>query len=64
MRAPALSQEKGRSFIFFQTLSRSMSEIIFGIHAVQALLERDPQRFQEVFDPYNLWLPRWKLRVL
>ncbi|MFH8135270.1 23S rRNA (guanosine(2251)-2'-O)-methyltransferase RlmB [Pantoea osteomyelitidis] len=26
-----------------------MSEIIFGIHAVQALLERDPQRFQEVF---------------
>ncbi|WP_075182746.1 23S rRNA (guanosine(2251)-2'-O)-methyltransferase RlmB [Pantoea sp. 1.19] len=26
-----------------------MSEIIFGIHAVQALLERDPQRFQQVF---------------
>ncbi|SFN04249.1 23S rRNA (guanosine2251-2'-O)-methyltransferase [Izhakiella capsodis] len=26
-----------------------MSEIIFGIHAVQALLDRDPQRFQEVF---------------
>ncbi|OON41798.1 23S rRNA (guanosine(2251)-2'-O)-methyltransferase RlmB [Izhakiella australiensis] len=26
-----------------------MSEIIFGIHAVQALLENDPQRFQEVF---------------
>ncbi|WP_034911729.1 MULTISPECIES: 23S rRNA (guanosine(2251)-2'-O)-methyltransferase RlmB [Erwinia] len=26
-----------------------MSEIVFGIHAVQALLERDPQRFQEVF---------------
>ncbi|PIJ52064.1 23S rRNA (guanosine(2251)-2'-O)-methyltransferase RlmB [Erwinia sp. OLTSP20] len=26
-----------------------MSEIIFGIHAVQALLARDPQRFQEVF---------------
>ncbi|WP_294903022.1 23S rRNA (guanosine(2251)-2'-O)-methyltransferase RlmB [Tatumella sp. UBA2305] len=26
-----------------------MSEIIFGIHAVEALLERDPQRFQEVF---------------
>lgn len=26
-----------------------MSEVIFGIHAVQALLEREPQRFQEVF---------------
>ncbi|PLR36342.1 23S rRNA (guanosine(2251)-2'-O)-methyltransferase RlmB [Chimaeribacter californicus] len=26
-----------------------MSEIIYGIHAVQALLERDPQRFLEVF---------------
>lgn len=26
-----------------------MSEIVFGIHAVQALLESDPQRFQEVF---------------
>ncbi|CAJ0990782.1 23S rRNA (guanosine(2251)-2'-O)-methyltransferase RlmB [Pantoea sp. Nvir] len=26
-----------------------MSEIIFGIHAVQALLESDPQRFREVF---------------
>ncbi|MEH0875142.1 23S rRNA (guanosine(2251)-2'-O)-methyltransferase RlmB [Pectobacterium cacticida] len=26
-----------------------MSEIIYGIHAVKALLERDPQRFQEVF---------------
>ncbi len=26
-----------------------MSEIVFGIHAVQAMLERDPQRFQEVF---------------
>ncbi|MCX8958268.1 23S rRNA (guanosine(2251)-2'-O)-methyltransferase RlmB [Erwinia psidii] len=26
-----------------------MSEIVFGIHAVKALLERDPQRFQEVF---------------
>ena len=26
-----------------------MSEIIYGIHAVQALLERAPQRFQEVF---------------
>ncbi len=26
-----------------------MSEIIFGIHAVEALLERDPQRFQEVY---------------
>ncbi len=26
-----------------------MSEIVFGIYAVQALLERDPQRFQEVF---------------
>jgi len=26
-----------------------MSEIVFGIHAVQALLDRDPQRFQEVF---------------
>lgn len=26
-----------------------MSETIYGIHAVQALLERDPQRFQEVF---------------
>lgn len=26
-----------------------MSEKIFGIHAVQALLERQPQRFQEVF---------------
>ncbi|MGV3345913.1 23S rRNA (guanosine(2251)-2'-O)-methyltransferase RlmB [Enterobacteriaceae bacterium LUAb1] len=26
-----------------------MSEIIFGIHAVQALLKRDPQRFQQVF---------------
>ncbi len=26
-----------------------MSEIIFGIHAVTALLERDPLRFQEVF---------------
>ncbi|QKJ88815.1 23S rRNA (guanosine-2'-O-)-methyltransferase RlmB [Paramixta manurensis] len=26
-----------------------MSEIIFGIHAVKALLERDPQRFLEVF---------------
>ncbi|MEM6051590.1 23S rRNA (guanosine(2251)-2'-O)-methyltransferase RlmB [Erwinia sp. P7711] len=26
-----------------------MSEIVFGIHAVKALLESDPQRFQEVF---------------
>lgn len=26
-----------------------MSEIIFGIHAVKALLENDPQRFQQVF---------------
>ena len=26
-----------------------MSEIVFGIHAVKALLENDPQRFQEVF---------------
>jgi len=26
-----------------------MSEVIFGIHAVQALLERDPQRFQQVW---------------
>jgi len=26
-----------------------MSEIVFGLHAVQALLDRDPQRFQEVF---------------
>lgn len=26
-----------------------MSEIIYGIHAVNALLERDPQRFLEVF---------------
>ncbi|MEH2921588.1 23S rRNA (guanosine(2251)-2'-O)-methyltransferase RlmB [Samsonia erythrinae] len=26
-----------------------MSEIIYGIHAVKALLERDPQRFMEVF---------------
>ena len=26
-----------------------MSEIVFGIHAVQALLDSDPQRFQEVF---------------
>lgn len=26
-----------------------MSEIIYGIHAVQALLENAPQRFQEVF---------------
>lgn len=26
-----------------------MSEIIYGIHAVQALLERDPQRFLDVF---------------
>lgn len=26
-----------------------MSEIIYGIHAVKALLERDPQRFIEVF---------------
>ena len=26
-----------------------MSEIIYGIHAVKALLERDPQRFPEVF---------------
>ena len=26
-----------------------MSEIIFGIHAVQALLDNDPQRIQEVF---------------
>ncbi|KHN53690.1 23S rRNA (guanosine(2251)-2'-O)-methyltransferase RlmB [Pectobacterium fontis] len=26
-----------------------MSEIIYGIHAVKALLERDPQRFLEVF---------------
>lgn len=26
-----------------------MSEIVFGIHAVQALLDNDPQRFQEVF---------------
>ncbi|WP_185922663.1 23S rRNA (guanosine(2251)-2'-O)-methyltransferase RlmB [Hafnia paralvei] len=26
-----------------------MSEMIYGIHAVQALLERDPQRFLEVF---------------
>lgn len=27
----------------------SMSEMIYGIHAVQALLERAPERFQEVF---------------
>lgn len=26
-----------------------MSEIIYGIHAVKSLLERDPQRFIEVF---------------
>jgi len=26
-----------------------MSEMIYGIHAVQALLERSPERFQEVF---------------
>lgn len=26
-----------------------MSEIVFGIHAVKALLDNDPQRFQEVF---------------
>ncbi|MBV4368069.1 23S rRNA (guanosine(2251)-2'-O)-methyltransferase RlmB [Erwinia phyllosphaerae] len=26
-----------------------MSEIVFGLHAVQALLDSDPQRFQEVF---------------
>ncbi|NAS62215.1 23S rRNA (guanosine(2251)-2'-O)-methyltransferase RlmB, partial [Pseudomonas syringae pv. actinidiae] len=26
-----------------------MSEIIYGIHAVKALLEQDPQRFLEVF---------------
>ncbi|UQY43715.1 23S rRNA (guanosine(2251)-2'-O)-methyltransferase RlmB [Erwinia sp. PK3-005] len=26
-----------------------MSEVVFGIHAVQALLERDPQRFQQVW---------------
>ncbi len=26
-----------------------MSEMIYGIHAVQALLERAPERFQEVF---------------
>lgn len=26
-----------------------MSEIVFGIHAVKALLDSDPQRFQEVF---------------
>lgn len=26
-----------------------MSEIVFGIHAVQALLDSCPQRFQEVF---------------
>ncbi|MFD1804624.1 23S rRNA (guanosine(2251)-2'-O)-methyltransferase RlmB [Mixta tenebrionis] len=26
-----------------------MSEVIFGIHAVQALLERDPQRFQQAW---------------
>ncbi|MFC3396576.1 23S rRNA (guanosine(2251)-2'-O)-methyltransferase RlmB [Brenneria rubrifaciens] len=26
-----------------------MSEVIYGIHAVNALLARDPQRFQEVF---------------
>ncbi|HCR8639048.1 TPA: 23S rRNA (guanosine(2251)-2'-O)-methyltransferase RlmB, partial [Shigella flexneri] len=25
-----------------------MSEMIYGIHAVQALLERAPERFQEV----------------
>lgn len=28
-----------------------MSEIVFGIHAVQALLDSCPQRFQEVFIP-------------
>lgn len=28
---------------------RAMSEIIFGIHAVQSLLERNPQRLQEVY---------------
>ncbi len=26
-----------------------MSEMIYGIHAVQALLERAPERFQEVY---------------
>ena len=26
-----------------------MSEMIYGIHAVQALLERAPERFQDVF---------------
>ena len=26
-----------------------MSEIIYGIHAVKALLDNDPQRFLEVF---------------
>ncbi|WP_303395598.1 RNA methyltransferase substrate-binding domain-containing protein, partial [Enterobacter soli] len=26
-----------------------MSEMIYGIHAVQAMLERAPERFQEVF---------------
>ncbi|KYP97730.1 23S rRNA methyltransferase, partial [Sodalis-like endosymbiont of Proechinophthirus fluctus] len=26
-----------------------MSEIIYGIHALQAILERDPQRFLDVY---------------
>jgi 23S rRNA (guanosine2251-2'-O)-methyltransferase len=30
-------------------LKNRMSEIIFGIHAVQSLLERNPQRIQDVF---------------
>ncbi len=31
------------------TLRKNMSEIIYGIHAVKALLERDPQRFLDVW---------------
>ncbi len=30
-----------------KTTSTLMSEMIYGIHAVQALLERAPERFQE-----------------
>lgn len=38
------------SHIVCQHMQKSiMSEIIYGIHAVKALLERDPQRFLEVF---------------
>jgi tRNA G18 (ribose-2'-O)-methylase SpoU len=39
---------RGEGRITEPKTSTSMSEMIYGIHAVQALLERAPERFQEV----------------